>query len=391
MSFSDDETLLNGINLDSISQYKQFIEQMKPLMLDQSGYKEVDDPNYGQGLDSLQKKLANFQGRLETQQGVVSTISAINPRQRTADQNTQLANAQKEINDITDPNSGALTKTQQELKLYQANTPKTTFQKTQDRMDLEKRFSNLQDAELKQLEEQVNYYNSDAGKSLLDQQRKNVATQGALSAAQLQRQQDALDGKIGTSDILSKQINDQFNTFKEAQARNGNVIMGDSLDSAVAKGSAATEALRAFQDNAKSAVQREREAIIQGEGGITQQGLNLSSGLTAGSLQFGSPGAFTSRSPVYNNAMPGTPQYGGVSQMTASASQPYQFQNQLQFNYDQLAASRRTSGSGTSGLVGSLAGAGIGGLLAAPTGGMSIPMGMMLGSQFGGSAGLMFG
>jgi hypothetical protein len=301
-----------------------------------------------------------------------------------------LAWRNKTIADLSDPNNGGIVNLQKKIDSYKLNTPQTKFEKTQDRLDLEKRFKSLQDNELKSLEEQVNYWNSDAGKSLLDQQRQNVASQSKLSAAQLQRQQDALDGKIGTSDILSKQIKDQFNVFKEAQARNGNVIMGDDLDSAVAKGSAAQTALGVFQDNAKAAIQREKEAVIQGEGNITQSGLNLSSGLTAGALQFGGPGPFTANSPAYTQATPGAPQYAPLSGMTASAAQPYQFQNQLQFNYDQLAASRKKSGSGMSGLIGAGIGAGIGGLLAAPTGGMSIPMGMALGSQFGGSAGLMF-
>jgi hypothetical protein len=391
MSFTDDETLLNNINLDSISQYKQFIDELKPLMLDQSGYSEVTDPKFAEGLTPLQAKLDRYNQRLDE---IPKQLAALADKgtENWTDSDTSLYNAlNKETSDITDPNNGGLVKINQQIAAYKSNTPQKRLDKTPERAALEKRFNSLQDAELSALEEQVNYYNSDEGKKLLDNQRKNVASQSALSAAQLQRQQDALDGKIGVSDVLSKQIQDQFNTFKEAQARNGNVIMGDSLDSAVAKGSSAQEALRAFQDNAKAAVQREKEAVIQGEGGITQQGLNLSSGLTAGSLQFGSPGSFTGRDPVYNNAMPGAPNYAGVSGMTASAAQPYQFQNQLQFNYDQLAAQRRGSGSGRSGLIGSMAGAGIGGLLAAPTGGMSIPMGMMLGSQFGGSAGLMFG
>jgi hypothetical protein len=90
MSFSTDENALNSINLDSVTQYKQFIEQLKPLMLDQSGYQEVGDSNYNEGLSVLQSQLEQNQNLLSTYQKEQARINSIAPKDRTAEDNKVL-------------------------------------------------------------------------------------------------------------------------------------------------------------------------------------------------------------------------------------------------------------------------------------------------------------
>lgn len=338
MAFSTDETLLNSISLDSIRDYKMYIEQMRPIMLAESGFKEIDDPAYNEGLLRAQDKVRLTQEKISYFRDQLS---------QTQDKN-QIAILQKTINDLSDPANGQIALDKKELESFQANTPKMRLEKTPERVALEERFKKLE------------------------------AEQLSLSEKQLKRQQDALEGKIETSPILQKAITDQFNQFKESQARAGNVIMGDDPFNAVAKGSAAQESLRAFQDNAKAEKQREIQAIVQGETPLTYGGLELASGLSGRRAY----------------AMPGAPDYAGATSLSLSGQQPFQFDRQMQYNYDAMNRASKTT-SGKSGLLGSMAGAGIGlGIAAAFPGAlpMTTAMGAMgMGSQFGGGFGSLFG
>ncbi len=75
--------------------------------------------------------------------------------------------------------------------------------------------------------------------------------------------------------------------------------------------------------------------------------------------------------------------------LTGRVNQIQDFAMQKQA-YDQYLSRYGKRQSGMGGGIGSLAGMGLGALLAAPTGGMSIPMGAMLGSSAGGAGGSLF-
>lgn len=401
MGFSPDENLLNGINLDSITEMYDFMKQLRPILLGEEGYKQVTtSTGLGKNTSELneiinQRSAGVPESEIAKQLGVSLTeFKRIDSRLR---ENNALYDKGQRLREQAerqrDPNrkkemmdqavaifeqSNAIA---QEIQNFQVS--KTSLEKTDDRKSIESRFKALQDKELARLEEEVAFWESGEGKNLRDQQRGLVSQQNELLKKQLERQDKAVSSTdIPVSEVLKKQIQDEFNRFKEAQARNGNVILGDDPTTAVAKGSAAQQALGVFQDNSKAAIQREREAVIQGEGALVQNGLNLSSGLTSGMLDFAQPGMFAGEAYRRSTSLPTQPNFGAVPGITGSAMQPYQFQNQLQFNYDQLRSQRR-GGSGKSGLFGALGGAAIGGLVGGP-------MGASVGSQLGGAAGTLF-
>lgn len=326
MGFSTNEQTLNNINLDSINQYRDFMSQIKPILLQESGYEEIAGTKalgFGDGRE-LYYTMKDLGGVSGTSNGKVKAqtvadsmgvslpefeqlrtlakdwYSSRTTAARTPEQLTEKAAKEKAIND--------------KIAGFQIGTK--SLQKTATRLAQEKE---LQEVQKQQLE---------------------------LSKAQAERQRKALAGEIGPSDILTKGINDDFGAFKEAQARAGNVILGDDPFTAVGKGTAAIENLARFKDNAKAAMQREVQSIIQGETPLFYQGLGIS-------------GANTMRSPY-------SPDYGGLSSMSLAGQQPFQFNRQMDYNWAALNSSK--SRSGKSGLLGGLAGAGIGGLLGGPMG-----------------------
>lgn len=359
MGFSTDETLLNSINLDSINQYRQFIDQIRPILMQEAGYEEVDSmksAGYSKGNEVFERVRATgyYDGKLDQgnaarQLGVSQSEfdklqklgkEYYNLEQRPVSRD-MINSKNKEVAKLAKETFGRLDAINKEVSSFQIGTK--TLQKTAAQLAKEKEFAALQDQQL------------------------------AITKAQADRQQKALAGEIETSPILQKQIQDEFNTFKENQARAGNVIMGDNIDNATGKGSAAIESLRAFKDNATAAKQREIQSIIQGETPLYYGGLGL-----AGNVR---------------TAAPNLP-YGGLSSMSLSGMQPFQFDRQMNWN-QQMAQMGSKSSSGKSGLLGSLGGSALGiGAAAMFPGTLGLTgalQGAQLGSLFGGGAGTLFG
>jgi len=281
MAFSNDEQLLNDINLSSIKEYAQFIAQLRPLLLQESGFTEVSNPEFQQGLLERQAKVSSISQRIDDQ------LSA----QKNSDGTPKFTREQI-VNAINQ--SPEIQAAIREVEAYKANTPAHRLEKTPERKALEERFKKLEEQQL------------------------------ALTEQQLERQQKALRGEIPMSETLKKQAADEFNVFKEQQARAGNIIIGDSYETAVGKGDAAIKNLSAYKDRVTAAKERELQAIIHGETPLAYGGFELASGAT-GSRAY---------------SMPGFPDIGGLSQLTLGAQQPFQFNRQLQYNYDALQAQK---------------------------------------------------
>lgn len=330
MAFSTDENLLNQINIDSIRQYSQFIEQLRPIMLQESGFTEVTtDRTRDEALGLLRE--SDPAGRGAALMDHIDRLRQI--------QSGQI----KDRNYRNMDQVGAdLQASERELERYlQPFMKQKKLEKTPERLALEERYKALEG---------------------------DLMT---LSQAQLERQNKALRGEIPNTQTLLKTIGKEFNSFKEAEARRGNIIMGDDPFSAVAKGTAAQEALRAFQENATVAKEREIQSIVA-ETPFAYGGFELAAGSSG-------PRAYS---------MPGSPNYAGLQGMSLSGSQPFQFNRQMEMQQRMEQSSRNRSGR--SGLVGTMLGAGAGALLAAPTGGMSMIGGAQLGGYFGGGAGQLF-
>ncbi len=342
MAFSNDENLLNGINLDSIIEYQDFVKQLQPILLKEAGYETTTSTknpfgNYQSAYDALITN-GKAQGLSLAEVAKKNGLSVTQAKEATS--LTEKAKADMDAVWTNWKNGGMDDATYSkkvgeiESRIQGFSTTNTALKKTAEREELEKRYKEAQDQQLE------------------------------LTKLQGERQTKALKGEIPTSPILAKQIQDEFNTFKENQARAGNVIMGDDIDNAVGKGTAAIENLRAFKDNSAAAKQREIEAIIQGETPLFYQGLGLAGG--------------------YGGVSTPTPtDYAGVSGLSLQGQQPFQFER----NWDLQRFMANKSGSkakgNTSGLVGSLAGAGIGAMF----GGLP---GATLGSQMGGGVGTLF-
>ena len=357
MGFSNDETLLNNINLGSIRDYQEYVRQLRPILLQESGFQETTtnqfiDPKDVGGLDSkgqqrLRGELSIYKGlktgvpEFEDEYGrrVVrneknNSVSFIHPDGRveaTLNISDQLNRSKDFIRGVLDTSTDRVNWDEDTGNISRTTTQ---LQKTADRIALEERFKKLEEEQLK------------------------------LNEAQLQRTQKALKGEIPTSETLSRKITDEFNTFKEAQARSGNIIVGDSIDNAVGKGTAAIENLKAFKDNASAAKERELQSIIQGETPLAYGGFQLAQG-ASGQRAYATPAA---------------PNYGGLSQLSLSGQQPFQFNRNLAAQLELARAGSKKQKSGVGTLIGGLGGAGIGGLLGGPAGAQ---VGLGIGGGFG--------
>ena len=346
MGFSTDEELLNSINLESITQYRDFINQLRPILMGDSGFQEVTtDIPLQEGLKNALPSQQNQHRRLTAS---VSELQGEIARREAAGITTGMFGTTEgrelghgigrfsttELKNILQRNSTELETLTGKL------TKSTKLEQTAEAKALAERFKALE------------------------------ASQLELSEKQLQRQKDALEGKIETSPILAKAIQDQFNVFKENQARAGNIIMGDDAFTAVAKGSAAQESLRAFQDNAKAEKQREIQGIVQGETPLTYAGLELASGMTGRRAY----------------AQPGAPNYGSLSSMSLAGAQPFQFDRQMNMQQQMLNASKsRSKSSGGMGTaLGGLAGLGLSAAMPGPWSPAMGQVGMGAGALFGG-------
>lgn len=380
MAFTNDQAILNGVNLDLVNQYQQYMNALQPLLMDQSGYTKVTSPdNISQqtkdALSGAQNELDIYNrgraGNLSSPDEVTKFGQIIQKYYGGSPSNSNQwndadANIRNQIGQV-------ISSTQNK-----ANNEQVSYAMTPEAKANQDAYKKLAATQLQQLQQQADYLNSDAYKQQVAQQQQISDYQQKNTLALMQRQQDALAGKIGTSPVLQKQINDAFQQFKEAQGKAGNIILGDSVDNAVGKGSAGTEALARFQDNVAAMKQRETESIIN-QTPLSLASAEASSSLLSG-LNLGNTGQYAST--TFNQAY-GTPQsvnYSGLSGLVSSAQQPYQFdasmymQQQQMNNALQQQAAQRQSGllSGAMQLGGTLLGAYLGG-----------PVGAQIGQQVG--------
>lgn len=305
MGFTNDELLLNDINLDSIADYKKYLDQLRPILMEESGFKEITKATpLGIRFEDYQKTVEQGYSAGLSETEIANKLGVSRDEFKTLDQfrikagglYNQAESYAAQARSSSNPSQKAALEAQAQSLYEQANAARTELQTTTfNRTSLEKT------AERKALEDRY--------KKLEDEQLK-------LTELQSKRQQDAIQGKIETSPILQKQIQDEFNAFKESQARAGNIILGEDPFTAVGKGTAAENSLARFQDNAKAAKQREIESIVN-QTPLYYQGLGISSGI-------GSP------------SQPGFPDISGVSQLSLSGQQPFQFNRQLEFQREQM-------------------------------------------------------
>lgn len=353
MGFSSSEDFLNGINLDSINEYNDYVRQLQPILLKEAGYETVTSTsNPFTDIDSAYRTLVQEgtqRGLSVTEIGKKLGLNASQTREAinlVTDLNKKLSDSETWMKDgrsSEESYRNAAKELQDKLKEF--SVTKTSLQKTAERQALEDQYKQVQQQQLE------------------------------LTKAQAERQKKALAGEIPTSPVLASQIQKEFEAFKEAQARAGNVILGDDPFTAVGKGSAAIESLRGFQDNATAAKQREIQSIVQGETPLFYQGLGLAGGYGGVSL-------------------PSAPDYSGAAGLSLAGHQPFQFNRQMQFNMDALKASSKSKGN-KSGLIGSLGGAGLGvGLAALAPGTLGLSSALMagaMGSNWGGGIGTLVG
>lgn len=405
MAFTNDESVLKGINLDMIQQYYDSINQLRPILLDESGYVEkTREISFEDALKKAPKAVQdnyNEYGRLLKSRSEILNQIDSGTRQGSVDGASFYVGPNGQIvveeagfgkgvfsRDTFNQNLMDL-KSQQDDLVRGITTTEKYLDKTDEKKSLEQRFKALESAQLSALEEQLSYLNSPEYKGQVSKQRELERKQQDIAAAQADRRAKALAGEIGVSDVLGKRLQDEFTQFKESQARAGNIILGDTLEEAVGKGTASNQALERFKNNADMRIQAERDAIIQGETPFFFQDLATSGANTYGAGNV-SPGSFVGGAYNFASGAPGMPNYLAGSQGALSGLQPYQFDAQLQLQRDMFNAQRRGGSSGRSGLIGGLAGAGLGAAFAAPTGGMSMLAGAQLGGLFGSGAGTIF-
>lgn len=69
-----------------------------------------------------------------------------------------------------------------------------------------------------------------------------------ITSLELDRQQRALRGELPVTEALTQQKKKEFEIFKEAQARQGNIITGDTPEEAVAQSTSGIQSLRQFRE-----------------------------------------------------------------------------------------------------------------------------------------------
>lgn len=359
MAFTQDESIMNGINLDLINQYQQQLSALQPLMLEQSGYrKTLSDTNIRQ---ETKDKLSSYEKQLDIyNRGRANQLKTPEEQKAFADILPAFGVGSPGSSSQWDAADGAIrTQLNEKITQYknQMNNERVGYEMTDEAKASQDAYKKLAATQLQQLQQQAEYLNSPEYKAQVAQQQQIADKQQKNTLAMMQRQQDALDGKIGTSPVLKKQIDDSFLQFKEAQNRAGNVVLGDTLENAVGKGSAATEALAKFQDNVAALKQREVEAIVN-QTPLALASADASSQLFGG-LNLGNTGQYASTSFNQAYGTPQMPNYSGLSQLTLAGQQPFQNQAMMYMQQQQL-QQQQGGGSGASGLIGGVLGAGLG-------------------------------
>ena len=408
MPFSDDAAILQDLNIQSVLDFNSFLQSVQPVLTEQAGFRSVEtsdvvDPAELKGLTTTEKQ--RISTTLDTlkriQAGETQFTEKGTGRGIQVDPNNKIAfyhpgwtgleavvDYTPQVNAMQDIVESTVRKAKGEFT-YDPSTATlqrttTKLEKTPERQAMEDRFKALSEVELTSLEEQAKYLQSPEYQESLQKQRELEASQQEILGLQTERQRKALAGELEPSDALQTKIQEQYEQFKEAQGRRGNVILGDTLETATAKGTAAEQSLGRFQTTAESLREQERQAIISGENPLLQQGLALSSGLTGAAGQIGLMGQFLGATPAARGALPQAADTGQLSNLFLGAQQPHQLQQQILLQ-QQMQAQQASAASKQrqSGLLGAGIGA-LGSIAGGVLGSFGGPAGTMIGSQLGG-------
>ncbi len=147
-----------------------------------------------------------------------------------------------------------------------------------------------------------------------------------IRTAQEERSLLALKGEIPLTESFRQQKQSQFERFKEAQARIGNFITGDTPEDASATGTSGIQALRQFKERFGILEEAQRRGEIQsGVGNL----LAIQSGVTGvQQQQLQQQIAFPQRR-------------AGFLSSVGQAFQPFQFNRNLQFQANQQTAANK--------------------------------------------------
>lgn len=163
-----------------------------------------------------------------------------------------------------------------------------------------------------------------------------------IQTANNQRVQDALAGKIGPSDALTRQKNLDFQVLQKNQGDLGNEVVGDSLDNATAKTTSGQQALAALKSVYGGLQATETNNIINGAPQV--------SGAYQSIYMGGNPNAAsTALSQTLGPLASLTPQF-------SSAYAPYMQNQQLRYG------ANSTNATNTTNMITGLMSAGIGGV-----------------------------
>ena len=193
-----------------------------------------------------------------------------------------------------------------------------------------------------------------------------------LNKLTLERQKKALEGTLPVSEGLMSRKTEDFIHLREAAARRGIQIEGDSPESATSQSSAGNELVGQFNRTYGLLMDAERRGEITG---APQQ--VYTPGPASQTSSYGQQLGFAT-SPGAGGLLGA---YGNLANQYGGAAAPYI--NATNNAYQSLLNQYMQGASNRSGTA-SLIGMGIGGLLALPTGGMSVPVGAGLGAAAGG-------
>ena len=190
----------------------------------------------------------------------------------------------------------------------------------------------------------------------------------------LERQEKALRGELPISETTKQQKEQEFEQLKEAMARAGHTITGDTPETATADTTAGIQSLKAFQQKWAVVEEAERrgELTAGAPAALQQFGMVSDTEARRTELMAGYPQLRTGLAAGYGSQVvpltTGIPQSAGIlSQYQpllsgySSLLQPYQYQRGLEFQANVAnAQARAQSQSSLFGGLGSLLGTGLG-------------------------------
>jgi len=335
------------INL--LNQFQQQVSELRPLVLEGSGFtEEIDQSKVSEKTKSEIALREQEISRLESEGLSAAQAGGLRPGQ-TAEQRFEQI----------------LVQNRDELTQFKAAALREggTLIKTPQRLEQEKALKELQTTQneiaAKQaevLKQRLTAQTGPEAQKALKKQQELEEQFRDVTGQFIERQQKALAGELPVSQALTRQKQEQFNQFKEAQARQGNIILGNTPEEALAKGTGATAALSKFQERFGILEEQERRGVIVGENPLLQSALGQVGNI--GIQQFGlsqaTPAAFgqaVGTQPGFTGAAPNlTGSFGGLLAGQQTLLQP--FQSGIQTG--------GTGGGGISPFAGALSGAGLG-------------------------------